>query len=1575
MKQVVLFFLAALVSIGAIAQQNVCYSTQVVKQKRLVDPIYDQQLREMEEAFAKRQATGHIDASYESRAVRTIPVVVHVIYNTTTENVSDATINAMIAKLNACYRKLNTSNLNGVRPAVVGLATDAQIEFCLAQRMPNGTATNGIDRVSTNVTSFSANSGPNEMKSTSTGGANPWNPLKYLNIYICDLAEATSQGGIAGYAYLPTQGVVGSSIDGLVIDYQIGLGPDYTTAVHEIGHWLNLHHTWGDLDQNACGNVFPDTDDGFSDTPDSRQPNYGCSGSTPCPANTTGNGDLWEDFMDYSSCPALFTAQQCAEMNSILSSARSALFVNNPACTPVNGPLAGFTATPTTICAGQTVNFTNTSTGNPTLTYSWTFTGGTPSTSTATNPTVTYNTPGTYSVSLTTTNGQGSNTVTQSGLIVVGGAAGALPLAEGFESSTFPPTGWSLNNVDASTTWVRTTAVSGFGTSTASAYVNNYNYDDNGQKDWLITPSYNFASVANGRIRWEYAHAQYAQTSSRDSLEVLYSTNCGATWTSLWRRGGSSLATATATNSNFTPTSAQWKRDSISLAALSGQTNVRFAFVNTTNYGNNTFLDNINIYNAGNPQVVAPVANFVGTPTTVVVGNTVTFTDLSTNTPTSWSWSFTGGTPSTSTVQNPVITYNTPGVYPVTLTATNSAGSDGETKTGYITVVAQGGTPSCDTLSNILVNDTLTFYGFGGTNGYVTGNNAYGDLSKAQFYPNTVAAQVTGGLYYFYIAKTLNPATSKIVAKIWNANGTGGAPGTVLASQDVLISSIPDYAGTAAPMSINFTTPANVTGNFYIGFDMSQVQGDTVVMVSTTFGSPDPDYGWEQWSDGTWSDFASQTSLFPGGLDMVMLPYICTNTAPNGPTASFTANDQTVCAGTTVSFTSTSTGSPTSYSWSFPGGTPSTSTAANPTVTYNSSGNYNVVLTVSNANGNNTSTQNSFITVYAPPAVPTSSVAVACFGASTGSATVTPTGNGPFTYAWSGGGNTATISNKPAGAYTVTVTDANQCSATAGVSISGPLSALSATVSTTAATCGQSNGTATVSATGGAGNYTYIWNGGGTAQTKTGLAAGNHSVTVTDANQCTTTASADVVNQVTDFTVNITKQDASCGLNNGTATATISNPNLTVSSYSWSTGATTGAISNLAAGNYSVTVTLSNGCTASNAVVIDAVPSNIVVSFNTTNATCGVADGSSTASATGGTSPYNYNWANGNNTSTIANVAAGSYVITVSDANGCSTVSTTTISNSGAPSVTLTTTQPVCFGSTNGAVVSSVTGGSPNYTYNWSNGSTSASISNVGAGTYIVTVTDASQCQAVQSAVLSNPSQVGGVVSVTNASCGLNNGTATINGTGGDNTYTYTWSTGSALSTLTALGAGSYSVTITDGVGCSAVRTATVTSSAALNVSVAGTNPTQGNNGSATATVSGGTSPYLYNWSNGSSTPSITGVGAGTYTVTVTDANNCTQTGSVTLVVTSIKEVKGISMVKVYPNPANAKLNVAVELSNAQHMSVEIFNSIGQQMWMKEYHDTASLVEAIDISTFAQGVYMVRVKASDSVKTIRLVKE
>lgn len=1419
MKNFSLLLLALFLGMAA-QSQKICYSTEVINQRRAADPTYDKAAHDAELALQKWVQTNQQDPYYSARTVRTIPVVVHVVYNNNAENISDAAVQQMINQLNLDYRKLNT-DLNSARSVVRPFAVDAQIEFCLAQRNPSGQATNGIEHIATSHGCFDANTQANEMKSTSTGGANPWNPSKYLNVWVVHICGSSPQtGGIAGYAYIPTSnnGLHGSSIDGIVIDYSIGVGAGNRSWTHEIGHYLGLHHTWGDLSGNACGNVFPDTDDGFSDTPDSKDPNYGCTAHASCTGNSS-YGDLFEDYMDYGDgCAVLFTAQQANYMNNVLTNIRSSLFNSNLACTPLGGPVAGFTGTPTTICTGQSVQFTSTSTGSN-LTYSWSFPGGTPATSTSQNPTVTYNTAGTYNVSLTVSSGGQNNTSTQSNYITVSGS-NSLPLSEGFETSV-PPAGWVLNNPDNGKTWARTTSASGYGTSGASAYMDNYNYSSVGQKDWLITPSYNFSGVSNGRVKWDYAYAPYPQSGYADSLEVLYSTNCGATWTSLWKKGGTSLATASATSSNFVPTANQWKTDSVSLSVLNGQGSVRFAFVNTARYGNTVLLDNVNVYNASPQQGQAPVADFVGVPTTVVAGNSVSFTDLSTNTPTSWSWSFSGGTPGTSTAQNPTITYNTVGTYPVTLTATNSNGSNPVTKTNYITVVQGNGTSTCDTLSNFVVSDTLTVFSFTNGGGYLTGHNQYADKAKAEYYVNTSpGAQVTGALFYFAVAKTLTPATAHITVTVWNANGTGGSPGTTLATQSVLINSIAQDVTNQRLTYVAFTTPPTVSGNFYVGFQMTNAAGDTVALVSSTFHSPAPNGAWEQQSDNQWYLF---DSVYGAGLDMFALPILCTASA-QGPTASFTANNTSLCVGSSVNYSSTSTGNPTSYSWVFSGGTPSTSNSANPSVTYNSPGTYNVSLTVSNSNGSNSSTQTNYITVYAKPTLVTGGTPVLCFGGNNGSATVTATGGtSPYVYAWSGGGSGATITNKPAGNYTVTVSDAHQCSSTASANIGQPLSAISLTPNATDAACGQPNGSVSVIASGGAGGFTYSWNTGATSQTVSNLASGNYTVTVKDANNCSSTTSMTINNQNVTISVTV-NTSAACSGNNGSADAVVSNSTQGINGYQWNTGATSGSINNLAAGNYSVTVILTNGCsgTASGQVIAASGPT---ASLSPTNGTCQTSP-SIDLSLSGGTAPFDYLWSNGATTEDVQNIPAGSYSVTITDANGCSASATTPV---------------------------------------------------------------------------------------------------------GDNST--------------------------------------------LSVSFSTQDPTSGNNGSITATPSGGTSPYSYAWSNGAQTPSINNLAPGTYTVTITDNSGCIKVSSATIVSTDITAIKGVGLIKVFPNPANDICNVTIELDQSSAVQIEIYNHIGQSLYLSPVKNYQSGTEQIDISTFASGVYLVRVRLNHTDKYIRLLKD
>lgn len=402
-----------------------------------------------------------------------------------------------------------------------------------------------------------------------------------------------------------------------------------------------------------------------------------------------------------------------------------------------NPPIANFTSDKQVICPGQSIQFFDASYFSPTS-WSWVFQGGTPATATSSNPTISWNTPGTYSVQLTATNANGSNTIVKTAYVTVSGIT-ALPLTEGFQGTSFPPAGWVNYDVfQDNVAWAKKTGVGGFGTSNACAYFDNYNMNARGIRDALWTPKYDFSAVTSATIQFDVAYARYDATYS-DTLEVLVSTNCGLSWTSIYLKGGTTLATAPDYTANiFTPTSSQWRKDNVVITSqVAGQSNVMFAFVNRGHWGQAIYLDNINIQYVSSSA--PPVAAF-NTPTNICSGSPITFTDASTNSPTSWSWAMPGATPSVATVQNPTVTYFTGGVYNVTLTATNANGSSSAVKTLTVrttptvsvnspticsgqttTLAATGGTTyiwnTGVVTSSIVVSPTVT------TNYTVTGKN------------------------------------------------------------------------------------------------------------------------------------------------------------------------------------------------------------------------------------------------------------------------------------------------------------------------------------------------------------------------------------------------------------------------------------------------------------------------------------------------------------------------------------------------------------------------------------------------------------------------------------------------------------------------------------------------------------------------------------------------------------------------------------------------------------------------------------------------------------------------------------
>ncbi len=509
-----------------------------------------------------------------------------------------------------------------------------------------------------------------------------------------------------------------------------------------------------------------------------------------------------------------------------------------------------------------------------------------------------------------------------------------------------------------------------------------------------------------------------------------------------------------------------------------------------------------------------------------------------------------------------------------------------------------------------------------------------------------------------------------------------------------------------------------------------------------------------------------------------------------------------------------------------------------------------------------------------------------CGSPLTGSASVTATGNGPFQYLWSPGGNTtSSISNLAGGTYSVLVTNANGCTLNPSVTISSP-SILNANLTgITQVTCfGLNNGSVSVNASGGTSPYTYSWSpSGGSGASATGLSPGTYTVTVTDSKGCTKTASTTITQPATLITATGGSALQCFGLTNGTASVGASG-GTTPYTYSWSNGGTTSSINSLSSGSYTVTVTDARGCTATGTSNVTQ-PAALGLSVSITQSLCGLANGGASVTVSGGVPSYNYNWLpGGNNSSSISNVLSGNYTVTVTDNNGCTISSAVGISNISGPQINLTSlSDATCFGLSNGSASVSLSGGNGPFTYSWSpSGGTSSTATGLATGNYMVTVTDVNNCVASIPLTINEPPLLQLSTSPVNPTCfALNNGSISANAAGGTPSYTYSWSGGFPnSSTINYLSPGTYSVQVTDTKGCTDTATVTLTEPSQLTASVSSIADVScfgSNNGSASITSSGGTTPYSYNWTPGGySLSSISGLSPGVYTVQVTDANNCT---------------------------------------------------------------------------------------------------
>ncbi len=442
-------------------------------------------------------------------------------------------------------------------------------------------------------------------------------------------------------------------------------------------------------------------------------------------------------------------------------------------------------------------------------------------------------------------------------------------------------------------------------------------------------------------------------------------------------------------------------------------------------------------------------------------------------------------------------------------------------------------------------------------------------------------------------------------------------------------------------------------------------------------------------------------------------------------------------------------------------------------------------------------------------------------------------------------------------------------------------SPISATINALPGCSSACSATLTALVSGGMPPYQYQWSNGASTASFNGFCSGPHQLTVTDDIGCINTFTAIALPGI-DIQTNST--NIICFGGSDGSIAVSATGGIPPYSYFWNTGASTTTISGLTTGSYSLTVSDNNGCSSSTAVLVTE-PSALSISITTFDVHCfGDSTGMIQTAVSGGTAPFTFTWDSPLVSINSSALPSGQYMLTVTDVNACTQTATTLINQPASLLGAIIQSAPIaCFAGSDGVLTIQPSGGTMPYFYDWNTGFTTLSISNLSIGTYQVTITDNSTCTTTASFLLTEPDSL--MVSVSqsaNPSCnGLSDGTASVTTIGGTSPYSYLWSNGQTTATVSNLTAGSHSITVSDTNNCTEVITINTTAPIVLTASVSNTDSlscTGLNDGSIQTTVSGGTPPYSYSWSNGASSANITGLTAGSYQATISDNNGCTTT-------------------------------------------------------------------------------------------------
>ncbi len=605
------FFTLLLISLfytqAGITQVTRCATVEHEAALKAKDPDYEKRKQEIE-AFTNRYIQKNKSQNkMEGGVTIKIPIVFHIVYKTAAQNISDARIMEQIDILNADFRRLNADTTD--TPDAFGdVAADCNVEFCLAAIDPDGNPTSGILRVETDVTTFDFDDG---IKFTADGGSDAWPADEYLNFWSGNIGAF-----LLGYAQFPGGP---AATDGVVIHYQhVGLEPaGYPyhlgrTATHEVGHWLNLYHIWGD-DGGCAGS------DLCGDTPNQKVETYGCPGFPETDiCSPDAPGIMFQNYMDYTddACMNIFTQDQKDRIQSLFEPGGERFnLTNSEGCGLQPYDAQAITALPGgTICdltVNPVVTIKNHGTvlltsidilynidGGPTSTYNWTGSLVTGATEAVSLPAIT-TTEGDHTLEATLENPNGfddadagDNTTETDFLVSL--TALPLPLSQGFEASGFPYDGYTIYNPDDYYTWERTNDAAALGT--YSIYMNHFDNDANGEIDEFVIPAYDLSGMTEISFTFDVAYALYTNGGVySDTLEVLVSDNCGTSWESVYKKANPDLQTAPFTASSFVPEDDEWRNEVIDLTSYLGSSQLFVKFRTISDYENNLYVDNINL--------------------------------------------------------------------------------------------------------------------------------------------------------------------------------------------------------------------------------------------------------------------------------------------------------------------------------------------------------------------------------------------------------------------------------------------------------------------------------------------------------------------------------------------------------------------------------------------------------------------------------------------------------------------------------------------------------------------------------------------------------------------------------------------------------------------------------------------------------------------------------------------------------------------------------------------------------------------------------------------------------------------